>query len=99
MWRDEHAGAPRRVLIVNSADPRRILLMTSLAGLRRRSPADLFPDMWGGRDIMSGALSWAGILHGIGARLLRGYAEADQSENKSLGEDQSQMAPFARRPR
>ena len=67
-------------LIVNGADPRRILLMTFSrraaaemsrrvericgAGARARTPAP-----------STDALAWAGTFHGIGARLLRDYAE------------------------
>src|SRR5438094_4247056 len=66
-------------LIVNGADPRRILLMT----FSRRAAAEMTRRVeWIARkvigqraDIMTDALAWAGTFHGIGARLLRDYAE------------------------
>lgn len=66
-------------LIVNGADPRRILLMT----FSRRAAAEmskrverLARQVLGGKaGIMTGALQWAGTFHGIGARLLRDYSE------------------------
>ena len=66
-------------LIVSGADPRRILLMT----FSRRAASEmakrveriarkvLGPDA----GIMTDALGWAGTFHGIGARLLREYAD------------------------
>jgi DNA helicase-2/ATP-dependent DNA helicase PcrA len=66
-------------LIVNGADPRRILLMTfsrRAAGEMTRRVERIRAQVLGPKDgIMSGALSWAGTFHGIGARLLRDYAE------------------------
>src|SRR5258706_12626877 len=66
-------------LIVNGADPRRILLMTFL----RRAASEMTKRV--GRiarkvqgdkaSVMTDALAWAGTFHGIGARLLREYAE------------------------
>src|ERR1700745_3279440 len=66
-------------LIVNGADPRRILLMT----FSRRAASEMAKrieriarKVWGtDASIMTDALSWAGTFHGIGARLLREYAE------------------------
>ncbi|RWF16346.1 MAG: ATP-dependent helicase [Mesorhizobium sp.] len=66
-------------LIVKGADPRRILLMT----FSRRAAAEMAKRVERiagevlGRDaaIIADALSWAGTFHGIGARLLRDYAE------------------------
>src|SRR5258705_9204647 len=66
-------------LIVNGADPRRILLMT----FSRRAAAEMtkrgerISRRGGGEraDIMTDALAWAGTFHGIGPRLLRGYAD------------------------
>src|SRR5689334_5785467 len=62
-------------LIVNGADPRRILLMTfsrraaaEMARRVERIAAEVF-----GRNaaVATDALTWAGTFHGIGARLLR----------------------------
>src|SRR5215470_4198361 len=65
--------------IVNGADPRRILLMTfsrRAAGEMTRRVERICAQVLGDNaGILSGALSWAGTFHGIGARLLRDYAE------------------------
>ena len=65
-------------LIVNGADPRRILLMT----FSRRAAAEMTRRVeriarrvMGRADIVTDALAWAGTFHGIGARLLRDYAD------------------------
>ncbi|RWM07880.1 ATP-dependent helicase [Mesorhizobium sp.] len=66
-------------LIVKGADPRRILLMT----FSRRAASEMAKRVERiagevlGRDaaIIADALAWAGTFHGIGARLLRDYAE------------------------
>ena len=66
-------------LILNGADPRRILLMT----FSRRASVEMARrveritrDVLGGKGAgAAGALAWAGTFHGIGARLLREYAE------------------------
>src|ERR1700694_3279793 len=65
-------------LIVSGADPRRILLMT----FSRRASSEMAKRVEGiarkvgpGAGIMTDALSWAGTFHGIGARLLREYAD------------------------
>lgn len=66
-------------LIVSGADPRRILLMTfsrrAAAEMTRRVEriARKVPD--GNSSVLTEALVWAGTFHGIGARLLREYAE------------------------
>src|SRR5437016_132743 len=66
-------------LIVNGADPRRILLMTfsrrAAAELTRRVERIARKVIGQRADIMTDALAWAGTFHGIGARLLRDYAE------------------------
>ena len=66
-------------LIVNGADPRRILLMTfsrrAAAEMTRRVERIARRVMGERADIMTDALAWAGTFHGIGARLLRDYAE------------------------
>ena len=65
-------------LIVNGADPRRILLMTfsrrAAAEMTRRVERIARQVMGSSAGIMTGALSWAGTFHGIGARLLPEYA-------------------------
>src|SRR5580658_1159167 len=66
-------------LIVNGADPRRILLMTfsrRAAGEMTRRVERICSQVLGANaGIMTDALVWAGTFHGIGARLLRDYAE------------------------
>lgn len=65
-------------LIVNGADPRRILLMT----FSRRAASEMTKRVERiagevlGRDarVVADALTWAGTFHGIGARLLREHA-------------------------
>jgi DNA helicase-2/ATP-dependent DNA helicase PcrA len=66
-------------LILNGADPRRILLMT----FSRRASVEMARRVERiTRDVLGGkgagardALAWAGTFHGIGARLLREYSE------------------------
>lgn len=66
-------------LIVNGADPRRILLMT----FSRRAASEMSARVeriarkviGETSSVMTDALTWAGTFHGIGARLLRDYAE------------------------
>src|SRR5438477_5990698 len=66
-------------LIVNGADPRRILRMTfsrrAAAEMTRRVERIARRVIGERADIMSDALAWAGTFHGIGARLLREYAD------------------------
>ncbi len=66
-------------LIVNGADPRRILLMTfsrrAAAEMTRRVERISRQVSGDSAPVRNGALSWAGTFHGIGARLLRDYAE------------------------
>src|SRR6195952_4927670 len=66
-------------LIVNGADPRRILLMTfsrrAAAEMTRRVERIARKVMGDKSGVMTDALAWAGTFHGIGARLLRDYAE------------------------
>jgi DNA helicase-2/ATP-dependent DNA helicase PcrA len=65
-------------LIVNGADPRRILLMT----FSRRAAIEMTKRVEGiaakvlgdRASIMTDGLSWAGTFHSVGARLLREYA-------------------------
>jgi DNA helicase-2/ATP-dependent DNA helicase PcrA len=66
-------------LIIKGADPRRMLLMT----FSRRAASEMTQRVeriarrvLGDRaSIMTDALTWTGTFHGIGARLLREYAE------------------------
>jgi DNA helicase-2/ATP-dependent DNA helicase PcrA len=66
-------------LIAGGADPRRILLMT----FSRRAAAEMTARveriarkvLGDNAGVMTDALAWAGTFHGIGARLLRDYAE------------------------
>ncbi|BCB18629.1 ATP-dependent helicase [Bosea sp. ANAM02] len=66
-------------LIVNGADPRRILLMTfsrrAAAEMKSRVERITRKVLGDGAGVLSDALSWAGTFHGIGARLLRDCAE------------------------
>ena len=66
-------------LIVNGADPRRILLMTfsrrAAAEMTRRGERIARQVMGSSAGVMTEALTWAGTFHGIGARLLREYAD------------------------
>jgi DNA helicase-2/ATP-dependent DNA helicase PcrA len=66
-------------LIVSGADPRRILLMTfsrrAASEMTRRVERIARKVMGDNAHIMTEALTWAGTFHGIGARLLREYAE------------------------
>ena len=66
-------------LIVNGADPRRILLMTfsrraasEMAGRVQRICKQVLGDQ---STVMTEALGWAGTFHGVGARLLRIYTQ------------------------
>jgi DNA helicase-2/ATP-dependent DNA helicase PcrA len=66
-------------LIVRGADPRRILLMTfsrrAASEMSKRVERIARKVLGDKAGIMNEALSWAGTFHGIGARLLREYAE------------------------
>jgi len=66
-------------LIVNGADPRRILLMTfsrrASAEMQRRVERLVAQVMRDKAGVIADALSWSGTFHGIGARLLREHAE------------------------
>lgn len=66
-------------LIVNGADPRRILLMTfsrrAASEMARRVQRICRQVLGDNAAILTDALAWAGTFHGIGARLLRMYAE------------------------
>ncbi len=66
-------------LIVNGADPRRILLMTfsrrAAAEMTRRVERISRKAMGDKAGVMIDALTWAGTFHGIGARLLREHSD------------------------
>jgi DNA helicase-2/ATP-dependent DNA helicase PcrA len=66
-------------LIVNGADPRRILLLTfsrrAASEMSRRVERIARKVLGNSASVMTDALTWAGTFHGIGARLLREYAE------------------------
>lgn len=65
-------------LVVNGADPRRILLMTfsrRAAGEMSRRVERIAGKVLGtSSGVLTDALTWAGTFHGIGARLLREHA-------------------------
>ena len=66
-------------LIVQGADPRRILLMTfsrrAASEMTKRVERIVRKVMGDKASIMTDALAWSGTFHGIGARLLREYAD------------------------
>ena len=66
-------------LIVNGAEPSRILLMTfsrRAAGEMRRRVERIARKIRGGNSCnLTEGLTWAGTFHGIGARLVREYSE------------------------
>jgi DNA helicase-2/ATP-dependent DNA helicase PcrA len=66
-------------LIVNGADPRRILLMTfsrrAASEMSRRVERICKQVIATNSAVLTDALAWAGTFHGIGARLLRIYAK------------------------
>jgi DNA helicase-2/ATP-dependent DNA helicase PcrA len=65
-------------LIVNGADPTRMLLMTfsrrAASEMTRRVERIAAKVMGSKADILTSGLTWAGTFHAIGARLLREYA-------------------------
>jgi DNA helicase-2/ATP-dependent DNA helicase PcrA len=66
-------------LVVKGADPRRILLMTftrrAAVEMTRRVQRIGNEAFGANTSVTSGALTWAGTFHAIGARLLREYAD------------------------
>src|SRR3954447_16547142 len=66
-------------LIVNGADPRRILLMTfsrrAASEMTKRVERIARKVLGDNGGLMTDALQWAGTFHGIGARLLRDYSD------------------------
>lgn len=67
-------------LIVNGADPSRILLLTfsrrAAAEMERRANAIIAAAMGAQRATARNALTWSGTFHAVGARLLRAYAQS-----------------------
>ncbi len=66
-------------LLVKGADPRRILLLTfsrRAAQEMTRRATRIAAAALGSRADLAQALAWSGTFHGVGARLLRGYADA-----------------------
>ncbi len=66
-------------LIINGADPRRILLMTfsrrAANEMTKRVERIARKVLGDNAGVMTDALTWAGTFHGIGARLLRDYSD------------------------
>src|ERR1700685_1528679 len=66
-------------LIVNGADPKRILLMTfsrrAASEMTRRVERIVRKVMGHKTGALTDGLAWAGTFHGIGARLLREYSD------------------------
>src|SRR5215471_3683492 len=66
-------------LIVNGADPRRILPMTfsrrAAAEMTRRVERIARKVLGDNSSVLTDALVWAGTFHSVGARLLREYSE------------------------
>ncbi|BAM92938.1 ATP-dependent DNA helicase [Bradyrhizobium oligotrophicum S58] len=66
-------------LLVNGADPRRILLMTfsrrAASEMSRRVERIARKVLAGKAEAITAALTWAGTFHGLGARMLREHAE------------------------
>ncbi|PYE25774.1 Rep family ATP-dependent DNA helicase [Rhizobium sp. PP-CC-3A-592] len=66
-------------LIVHGADPRRILLLTfsrrAASEMARRVERICRKVLGANAGLLTDALAWSGTFHGIGARLLRMYAE------------------------
>ncbi|UFZ02488.1 ATP-dependent helicase [Bradyrhizobium ontarionense] len=66
-------------LLVNGADPRRILLMTfsrrAASEMSRRVERIARKVLAGKAEAITAGLTWAGTFHGLGARMLREHAE------------------------
>lgn len=67
-------------LILNGADPRRILLLTfarrMAAEMTRRVEHICATALKGRASVVADAIEWSGTFHAMGARLLRHYAES-----------------------
>jgi DNA helicase-2/ATP-dependent DNA helicase PcrA len=90
-------------LIASGADPRRILLLTfsrRAASEMERRVEGICAQVPGAKAVVStGALSWAGTFHSIGARLLREYAAQigiDQAFTIHDREDSADLLNLAR---
>ena len=84
-------------LIVNGADPRRILLMTfsrrAAAEMARRVERIARQVLGASAGVMTDALTWAGTFHGIGARLLRDYADRDRARSRPSPSTTARIPP------
>src|SRR6476660_1975819 len=90
-------------LIVNGADPRRILLMTfsrrAAAEMTKRVDRISWKALGEKAGGMTDVLTWAGTFHGIGARLLREYSDQiglDQAFTIHDREDSADLMNLAR---
>src|SRR5258706_3980912 len=90
-------------LIVNGADPRRILLMTfsrrAAAEMTKRVERISRKALGEKASVMTDVLTWAGTFHGIGARLLREYSDQiglDQAFTIHDREDSADLMNLAR---
>ncbi|MEA3021347.1 MAG: ATP-dependent helicase UvrD/PcrA, partial [Alphaproteobacteria bacterium] len=67
-------------LVVQGADPRRILLLTfsrrAAAEMTRRVERIAAQALRDRAGVMTGGLTWSGTFHAVGARILREYAQA-----------------------
>jgi len=67
-------------LVVQGADPRRILLLTfsrrAAAEMTRRVERIAAHALRDRAGVMAGGLTWSGTFHAVGARILREYAQA-----------------------
>jgi DNA helicase II / ATP-dependent DNA helicase PcrA len=90
-------------LILNGADPRRILLMTfsrrAAAEMTKRVERISRKALGEKAGVMTDALTWAGTFHSIGARLLREYSDQiglDQAFTIHDREDSADLMNLAR---
>jgi DNA helicase II / ATP-dependent DNA helicase PcrA len=90
-------------LIVNGADPRRILLMTfsrrAAVEMTKRVERISRKALGEKAGVMTDALTWAGTFHSIGARLLREYSDQiglDQAFTIHDREDSADLMNLAR---
>jgi DNA helicase-2/ATP-dependent DNA helicase PcrA len=83
-------------LIVNGADPRRVLLMTfsrrAAQEMTRRVGRIARKVLGDNSSVLIDALVWAGTFHGIGARLLREHAERIGLETEFTVHDREDSA-------
>jgi DNA helicase II / ATP-dependent DNA helicase PcrA len=90
-------------LIVNGADPRRLMLLTfsrrAAAEMTRRVERIVASVVRERAGAMTNAIAWAGTFHAIGARLLREYADSiglDRSFTIHDREDSADMMNLVR---